>query len=421
MEYQQTTLGSGVRVVTESMESVRSAAIGFWVGIGSRDESEEQAGCSHFLEHLLFKGTSSRTARDIAESLDAVGGEMNAFTSKELTCFYARVLDRDLPLAVDVLADMLCDASNAPADVEAERQVVLEEINIHLDSPDDLVHSDFAEILLDRHPLSLETLGTTASITDMPRERIHDYYLEHYRPENLTVAAAGNVDHDAVVEMVERTVGDLGRPGATPPVREAPRTWGTGRIHVRHRPTEQAHVVLGGSGIPHQDDRRHALRVLNTLLGGGMSSRLFQEIRETRGLAYTVYSYAAGYSDAGLFGAYAGTTPAKVDEVLKVLVDELDGLPDAITDEEVERAKGTLKGGMVLALEDTGSRMTRLGKLVCTGSELVTVDEALRAIEDVTLDDVRAVARDVVCGPRSLAVVGPYEDHDADRFADYVS
>ncbi len=402
------------------MPSVRSAAVGFWIGVGSRDEAGEEAGCSHFLEHLLFKGTSSRTARDIAEALDFVGGEMNAFTSKELTCFYARVLDRDLPLAMDVLSDMLRDASNAGPDVEAERQVVLEEINIHLDSPDDLVHADFAEVLLDRHPLSLETLGTVDSITSMPRRRIHDYYLEHYRPENLTVAAAGNVDHDAVVEMVTARVGDLGRPGGIPPVRTAPERWGTGQVHVRHRPTEQAHVVIGGAGIPHQDDRRHALRVLNTLLGGGMSSRLFQEIRESRGLAYTTYSYAAGYSDAGIFGAYAGTTPAKLDEVLKVMVDELDGLADTLTEEEVDRAKGTLKGGMVLALEDTGSRMTRLGKLVCTGAELVTVDEAIARTEAVTVDDVRELARTIVRGPRSLAIVGPYQDHDADRFATYL-
>lgn len=420
MEYQQTTLDSGVRVVTETMASVRSAALGFWIGVGSRDETPEQAGCSHFLEHTLFKGTSRRTALQIAEELDEVGGEMNAFTSRELTCFYARTLDRDLPLAFDVLGDMLCDATNAPADIESERQVVLEEINIHLDSPDDLVHSDFSEMLLDRHPLSLETLGTIESITGMPRDRIHDYYLDNYRPANLTVAAAGNVDHDAVVAMVDERIGDLGRPGGTPPARTAPTSWGTGRVHVRTRPTEQVHVVLGGPGISHSDERRHALRILNTFLGGGMSSRLFQEIRENRGLAYTTYSYASGYSDAGMYGAYAGTTPGKVDEVLKVLVAELDRLPDTITEVEIDRARGTLKGGMVLALEDTGSRMTRLGKLVCTDSELTTVDDAIAKIDEVTVEDVRAVARDILGGPRSLAVVGPFDDQDGERFSTLV-
>ncbi|MBW3659526.1 MAG: insulinase family protein [Actinobacteria bacterium] len=403
------------------MSSVRSVALGFWLGVGSRDESPEEAGCSHFLEHLLFKGTASRSARDIAESLDAVGGEMNAFTSKELTCFYARVVDRDLPLATEVLADMLCAAANTPEDVDAEREVVLSEIDIHLDSPDDLVHSDLAELLLEGHPLSLETLGTVDSITDMPRDRIHDYYEANYRPANLTVAAAGNLAHDEVVRMVDALVGDLGRPGGDPPARTAPDTWGTGRVTVRHRPTEQAHVLIGGRALPSQDPRRHALRVLNTLLGGGMSSRLFQEIRETRGLAYTIYSYASGYSDAGVYGAYAGATPRKVDEVLKVMSSELDRLADSLTPEEVERAKGTLKGGMVLGLEDTGSRMSRIGKAVCTGAELVTVDEVTARIDAVTLDDVRDIARDVFGGPRALAVVGPYAEDETDRFAPYVA
>jgi predicted Zn-dependent peptidase len=420
VEFQQTTLPSGVRVVTETMASVRSVAVGFWIGVGSRDEHHDEYGCSHFLEHLLFKGTSTRSARQIAESLDAVGGEMNAFTSKEMTCFYARVLDRDLALAVEVLADMLRDATNADDDVEAERQVVLSEIDIHLDTPDDLVHADFGEVLLEGHPLALETLGSIASVTGMPRARIHDYYLEHYRPENLTVAAAGNVDHDTVVAMVDAMVGDLGRPGGVPPRRSAPETLGTGRVRVRHRPTEQAHVLLGGAGVHHLDPRRHALRVLDVLLGGGTSSRLFQEIRETRGLAYTTYSYASGYSDAGLYGAYAGTTPGRVDEVLKVLVDELDRLPDTITDDEVERAKGTLKGGMVLALEDPGSRMTRLGRLVSVGADLVTIDEAVRRIDAVTIADVRAMAREVIGAPRALAVVGPFEAGSEDRFAAYL-
>jgi predicted Zn-dependent peptidase len=421
VEYQQTVLPSGVRIVTETMASVRSVALGFWIGIGSRDERPDEAGCSHFLEHLLFKGTETRSARDIAEALDAVGGEMNAFTSKELTCFYARVVDRDLPLATEILADMLCAAANTDEDVDAEREVVLSEIDIHLDSPDDLVHSDLAELLLPGHPLALETLGSVDAITGMPRDRIHHYYESHYRPANLTVAAAGNVDHDEVVRMVDTFVGDLGRPGGDPPGRSAPERWGTGAVTVRHRPTEQAHVLLGGRGLVAQDPRRHALRVLNTLLGGGMSSRLFQEIRESRGLAYTTYSYTSGYSDAGTFGAYAGATPRKVDEVLEVMTAELEGLASSITADEVERAKGALKGGMVLGLEDTGSRMSRIGKAVCTGAELLTVDEVTARVDAVTVDDVRAVADEVFAGPRSLAVVGPYDEDDRDRFGAYVA
>jgi predicted Zn-dependent peptidase len=392
-----------------------------WVGVGSRDEEPHQAGCSHFLEHLLFKGTSRRSARDIAEALDAVGGEMNAFTSKELTCFYARVLDRDLPLAFDVLADMMVAATNSPVDVEAERQVVLSELDIHHDTPDDLVHSDFAEVLLGRHPLALETLGSVASIGGMARETIHGYYLEHYRPENLVVAAAGNVEHDRVVALTDQLLGDLGRPGGTPPRRQAPDRFGVADVHIRQRPTEQAHVVLGTPGIPQDDEDRWALRVLNTLLGGGMSSRLFQEIREARGLAYSTYSYVSSYTDGGLFGAYAGTAPGKVDEVLDLLRRELDEVGGEVTSDEVERAKGAVKGGMVLSLEDSGSRMSRIGKQVATGAPIVTVDEALERIGAVDLDAVRRVAQRVMRAPRDLAVVGPFAPEERERFASAVS
>jgi predicted Zn-dependent peptidase len=417
VDHQFTTLPSGVTVVTEHMPAVRSISLGLWIGVGSRDETDGEAGCSHFLEHLLFKGTGRRSARQIAEELDAIGGEMNAFTSKELTCFYARVLDRDLPIAFDVLADMIVDASNTEEDVEAERQVVLSEIDIHLDTPDDLVHSEFSELVLGGHPLALETLGSVDSITAMRRETIHGYYLDRYRPENLTVAAAGNVDHDRVVALADQLLGDLGRPGGARPPRQAPDRFAAGAVAVRPRPTEQAHVVLGVPGIAHRDDDRWALRVLNTLLGGGMSSRLFQEIREVRGLAYSTYSYSSSYTDGGLFGAYVGTAPGKLDEAIDVLRAQLDQVADDVSAEETERAKGTLTGGTVLSLEDTGSRMSRLGKQVATGTEIVTVDEALRRIAAVDLDDVRRVARRILSQPRDLAVVGPFAADEAHRFA----
>ncbi|HEX9888737.1 MAG TPA: pitrilysin family protein [Nitriliruptorales bacterium] len=422
MDFRDTTLPTGVRVVTEAMPDVRSVTIGFWFAIGSRDESSAQSGCSHFLEHLLFKGTQKRTAKQIAEELDAVGGELNAFTSREYTCFYARVLDRDLPIAVDVLGDMLVNATNTPEDVDAERQVVLEEINIHLDSPDDLVHSEFATALMGDHPLALETLGSFDSISGMARDTIHGYYLEHYRPQNLVVAAAGNLDHEAVVTLVDAMIGDLGRSQGRRPDRWPIEAWGPGNVRVRNRPTEQAHVVLGGPGLDQRSEDRWALRVLNTLLGGGMSSRLFQEIREQRGLAYSTYSYAASYTDAGTYGAYLGTTPTRVDEALKVVRDELDRLPETIDPEEVARAKGNVRGSTVLGLEDTGSRMTRLGKMVATEAELVGVDEALRRIDEVTVADVRRVAGQILGQhPRTLAVVGPFDpDEDTDRFTEFV-
>ncbi|MDX1619853.1 MAG: pitrilysin family protein, partial [Nitriliruptorales bacterium] len=307
-------------------------------------------------------------------------------------------------------------ATNAAEDVEAERQVVLSEIDIHLDSPDQLVHSYFSDLVLGEHPLAKETLGTAESITEMPRERIHDYYQRNYRPAQVTVTAAGNVDHDRLTQVIEDAAGDLGRPGGDVVERDTPEPVGLGEVAVHRRPTEQAHLLLGGAALPAQDDRRYALKVLNSILGGGMSSRLFQEIREQRGLAYTTYSWAAGYTDTGLYGAYVGTTPARAEEALKVMKGELDDLPDTLTAEEVERGKGSVKGSLVLALEDTGSRMTRLGRVVCTGAELREVDDILADIDAVDLDAVRAVARDVIDAPRALSVVGPYDPDDADEF-----
>ncbi len=417
MDHQSTTLPAGVRVVTEPVDDVRSAAVGLWIGVGSRDEQPDRSGCSHFLEHLLFKGTGSRSARDIAEAFDAVGGEANAFTSKELTCFHARVLDRDLPLAVEVLSDMLRDAANAADDVEAERQVVLEEINVHLDSPAQLAHSDFAEVVLGGHPLARETLGTVGSVTGLDRDTVDRWYRRWYRPANVLVTAAGNLDHARVRDLVAEHLGDLGRGGGHRPERTPPAGGGHGGVSVRHRPTEQAHVVLGGPGVALDDPRRHPLRVLNTLLGGGTSSRLFQEVRERRGLAYATYSYAASYSDGGYHAAYAGTAPARVDELCGVIADELDRLPGSITAGEVERAKGNLLGSTVLSLEDTGSRMVRLGRLAVSPEELLTIEESMGRIEAVDVDDVRSVAADLLARPRSLAVVGPFDEDEPERFA----
>jgi predicted Zn-dependent peptidase len=420
VDHELSVLPSGVRVVTEPMGSVRSVTLGAWIDIGSRDESADEAGCAHFLEHLLFKGTTHRTARQIAEALDAVGGEMNAFTGKEMTCFYARVLDRDLPLAFEVLADMLVDARNTAPDVESERQVVLSEIDMHLDSPDELAHTDLAETVLQEHPLALEVLGSFESISQLGRDTIHAFYLDRYRPENLVIAAAGNVEHDALVGLTDRLLGDLGRPGGRRPTRQAPDHYGERAVSVRQRPTEQAHVVMGVPGLSQEDEDRWPMRVLNTLLGGGMSSRLFQEIREERGLAYTAYSHSSYYTDAGLFEAYVGTAPGKLDEVLAVLRSELDRVVDDLTSEEVERAKGSLKGATVLSLEDTGSRMTRLGRQVVSGAPIVTVDEALRRIAEVDVEQVRGVAARVLGRPRDLAIVGPFASDEADRFANVV-
>jgi predicted Zn-dependent peptidase len=411
----RTVLPGGLRVVTETMPTVRSAAFGIWVGIGSRDEDPVNAGATHYLEHLLFKGTRRRSALEISAAVDAVGGDLNAFTAKEYTCYYARVLDSDLPLAVDVVSDMVTGSLIQEEDVEAERGVILEEIAMRDDEPSDLVHDEFSTALYGDVPLGRPILGTVDSINSLTADGIGGYYRERYLPANLVVAVAGNVDHDEVLRHVnkafERTLGAEGRPSP-------PRIGGTGAapnpgVRLIPRQTEQANLILGTIGVSRTDDRRFALGVLNSALGGGMSSRLFQEVREKRGLAYSVYSYTSQYADTGAFGVYAGCQPGKIDEVLTICRDEVAKVAEhGLTDEELSRGKGQLRGSMVLGLEDTGSRMSRIGKSELVYDELLSVDEVLARIDAVSLDDIRAVARDVLAQPMTLTVVGPFEDRE---------
>jgi predicted Zn-dependent peptidase len=414
----RTVLPGGLRVVTESVPTVRSVSFGLWAGVGSRDESVRQAGASHYLEHLLFKGTARRSALDISSSVDRLGGEMNAFTAKEYTCFYARVLDSDLPVAVDVLTDMVTSSLITPTDFEAERGVILEEIAMHDDDPADVVHDTFAQAVFGDTPLGRPILGSTASIEGLSRETVRRYYRRWYRPENLVVSAAGNLDHARVVRLVKKAFAaagvELGGSGTASPPRAAtvrrPHPV-AGAPQVLRRTTEQANLVLGMPGVARTDDRRFALGVLNAALGGGMSSRLFQEVREKRGLAYSVYSYSAQYADAGLFGIYAGCLPKKVDEVLDLCRTELQTVVDhGITADELDRGKGQLRGSLVLGLEDTGSRMSRIGKSELVYGELLSVDDVLARIQDVTLDDVRGVAATVLAAKPTLAVIGPFDD-----------
>jgi predicted Zn-dependent peptidase len=408
-------LPGGLRVVTEAVPSVRSVTFGVWVGVGSRDESLRQAGCSHYLEHLLFKGTERRSALEISSAIDALGGEMNAFTAKEYTCFYARVLDADLPVAVDVVCDMITSAVVLDTDVDNERGVILEEIAMSDDDPSDLVHDSFAEAVFGDTPLGRPILGTSDSIEGLSRTTINNYYRRHYRPENMVVSAAGNLDHVEVVRLVRKAFGSVGALDDRAAVPVPARIGGRQRlsrpgVHVQHRSTEQANFVLGTPGMSRVDDRRFALGVLNAVLGGGMSSRLFQEVREKRGLAYSVYSYNAQYADTGLFGVYAGCQPDKVDQVLALCRTEIEKVVDAgISADELVRGRGQLRGALVLGLEDTGSRMSRIGKSELVYGELLGVDEILRRIDAVTLDDVRAVAADVLAVPPTLAVIGPFE------------
>jgi predicted Zn-dependent peptidase len=385
-----------------------------WVGVGSRDETATQHGCSHFLEHLLFKGTAERSALDISIALDAVGGEFNAFTAKEYTCFHARVLDTDLPLAIDVLGDMITGSLLTDEDVEAERDVILDEIAMHDDDPDDVAHNLFAEQAWGSGtPLGRSIAGTVDSIEALSRTQVQRFYRRHYRPDNIVIAAAGNVDHADVVRRVQRSFARGGfLDGAADP-RPARRA-GTRRPRVRGglveaaRPFEQVNLVLGMEGVDRNDDRRFALGVLNTALGGGTSSRLFQEVRERRGLAYSVFSFASHHADSGVVGVSVGCLPTKLDDVLTVVRTELSRVAaHGISEEELARGKGQLRGGLVLGLEDSGSRMSRLGKAELVHDELLSIDEVIARIDAVTLDEVGAVAADVFGGPEILAVVGP--------------
>jgi predicted Zn-dependent peptidase len=413
-----TVLPGGLRIVTEAMPTVRSVTVGIWVGVGSRDEAPSLAGASHYLEHLLFKGTKRRDAMTISSAIDAVGGEMNAFTSKEYTCFYARVLDTDLPLAVDMVCDLVTSSVIKAADVESERGVILEEIAMHEDDPTDMVHDQFAQVLFGDGPLGRPVLGSVESIETIGRGAIAGYYRRRYRPQDMVVAVAGNIDHASVVRLVKAafvTAGlDAGEALPAGPRLGVQRAGGVGGVRVVRRTTEQANVVLGTPGVSRRDDRRFALGVLNAALGGGMSSRLFQEVREKRGLAYSVYSYHAQYADTGLFGIYAGCVPRKVDDVLAICREEVEKVTDrGITAEELERGKGQLRGSLVLGLEDTGSRMSRIGKAELVYGELLSVDHIIDRINGVSLDDVSAVAAEVLTASPTLAVVGPFdEDRD---------
>jgi predicted Zn-dependent peptidase len=417
----RTVLPGGLRVITESLPSVRSAAFGIWAGVGSRDEDLAHAGATHYLEHLLFKGTQHRSALDISAAMDAVGGELNAFTAKEYTCYYARVLDADLPLAIDVLADMVTNSLLEPKDVDAERGVILEEIAMNEDDPSDTVHEAFAAQLFGDTPMGRPILGSVDSISSITRDQIAEHYAARYKPENLVVAAAGSLDHAQVVELTRSAFGPVLTGGADPvPPRladaaECARQAGTGTgVRLVSRGIEQANLVLGCGGLSRTDDRRFALGVLNAALGGGMSSRLFQEVREKRGLAYSVYSFSSQHADSGIWGVYAGCLPAKADEVLSICRDEIAKvISGGLTDDELDRGKGQLRGSIVLGLEDPSSRMSRLGKAELVYPRLEPVDEILSAIDAVTHDDVRAVAAAVLDQPKALAVVGPFDDADA--------
>jgi predicted Zn-dependent peptidase len=407
-------LPSGLRIVTEEVSTSRSAAVGIWANVGSRDEVKSVAGASHFLEHLLFKGTKTRTALEISSAIEAVGGEMNAFTGQEYTCFYARVIDTDLPLAVDVVTDLITSSTFTAADVDSERKVVLSEIAVRDDDPSDYIHELYLDTYYGDSPVGRSILGTVDSINKMPRNSIYNYYKKHYQPENLVVSVAGNVKHKKVVKMVEEALskdGFLDVPNNKHEVRAATpiKTPGLGEVGIIDRKTEQAHILYGFPGLARSDDRRFALSVLSSAIGGGMASRLFQEIREKRGLAYTTYAYPQQFAGTGTLAFYAGCKTEKAEEVIKLMRDISESVAQhGLTDEEISRAKGAVTGGLILGQEDTGSRMSRIGKSELVYGEIMSFDDILSKVRSVTPEQVHQLARDLFSDPATLALVGPF-------------
>jgi predicted Zn-dependent peptidase len=414
-EFQKSTLPNGIRLVTERIPHVRSVAVGVWVDTGSRHEPLVRSGVSHFIEHLVFKGTETRTAEEVAKTVDSVGGQMDAFTTKEHTCFYVTVLDQHLPLAADLLSDILLHPLFAPDDIDRERSVVLQEFRMVEDTPDDLIHDLFAERVWAGHPLGRPILGDKQIILGLDREAILAHFLAEYCPARITVAAAGHLQHAELADLLAKYFRDFQRAGATrnggPPPDLVP------RVELIDKPLEQVHFVLGGPGLRQDASERYVLYLLNTIVGGSMSSRLFQEVRERQGLVYSIYSGNAGFRDCGLFYIYAGTEPTHFPKVLGLVIEELRKVRrQGVTTDELDRAKEHLKGSLMLSLESTSSRMTRIAKQELYFGHSFSLDEILAAIDRVTVDQVDLLITDLLGRtPLSLVALGPAGTHSVSR------
>ena len=412
-EYRLEQLSNGQRLVTEKLDHLRSVCMGFWIPAGSRDEPAELVGTTHFIEHLLFKGSSRYTAEEIAQVFDTLGGELNASTSREYVVVYGRFLDDQLAVAMDVMTDMLL--TPAFSDLDREREVVLEEIAMVDDSPQDLIHDVLAEVVLDGHPLAHPILGTRESISGASEEEIRAYHGTRFQFGDMVVAAAGNIDHEQLRGLLLERHGTVDR-GDPARARSVPKT--SPRRHFLSKETEQMHVCIGGVGLARDDERRYQLSVLDSLFGGSLSSRLFQEVREKRGLVYSVYSFSSMYWETGLTGLYFGCRPERLGAVMETVGRELVRLvTEPVPAEELQRAKEHLKGRMILGLESTSSRMSRLGKGVLTETEILSLDELAERIESVTSEQVMELAAEVY-SPAGLSAVG-IGAHE-DRFAEAV-
>src|SRR3954451_24757097 len=398
-------LDNGVRLITETMPHVRSVTIGVWLTRGSRHEVEARSGIAHFVEHMLFKGTATRTAEDIAQAIDSIGGQLDAFTAKEYASYYIKVLDEHLPLALDILSDIVLNPAFTAEDVEREKKVVLEEIKMVEDTPDDLVHEIFTQGFWEDHPLGRPILGTKDTVESFTSDLLRNYFKNAYTPRNLIVSAVGNLEHERVRDLVAEKFGSLKASGSDAP-EAAPRV--VPKILIRNKDLEQSHVCLGASSYPQNHEDRYSSYVLNTLLGGSMSSRLFQNVREKRGLAYAVFSGLSAYRDAGSFTIYAGCSNEAVGEVIDLVVEELRGVKSSsVPETELQRSKDHLKGSLMLSLENTASRMSHLARQEIYFDRQFGLDETLQGIERVTSDDVRRVAADLFRnGSLSATVLG---------------
>lgn len=402
--YDQHTLPNGLRIIAERIPHFRSVSVGLWVGSGSQYETRQQGGISHFIEHMLFKGTSKRSAREIAEAMDAVGGQLNAFTSKECTCFYAKVVDENLPLAMDVISDIVLHSLFNPQELEKEKGVILEEISMAEDSPEDLVSELIMQAQYGDQTLARPILGTEESVSALNRAKLLKYYRKFYRPENAVLALAGNYEWDAVLKLTTECLGswERGEPGPTYRTRPS-----KPQVIRREKDIEQLHLTLGFPGVPQDSDDIYPLSILNSVLGGAMSSRLFQTIREERGLAYTVYSYPASYSDSGIFAVYAGTSIEHGQQVLQLIRQEIERIVrDGLTMQEFEQARAQLKGSYILGLESTSSRMNALGRRKLLLNSEQTEEEVIAKIDAITYDQVFQLTRRLLSAKPSVALVG---------------
>jgi len=401
MGVEVTKLPSGLTVVTDTMPHLETAALGVWAGVGGRDEKADEHGISHLLEHMAFKGTTKRSAREIVEAIEAVGGDLNAGTSTETTAYYARVMKADVPLALDVLSDILANPSFVPEELEREKNVIVQEIGAAQDTPDDVVFEHLNELCYPDQPMGRSLLGTAKTLKGFDRDKLHGYLSTHYRGPDMVVAAAGAVDHARVVEDVTQRFASFNDAPAPKPL---PAACGKGGARVGHRDLEQAHLTLALEGVPQTDPSLFSLQVFANILGGGMSSRLFQEVRENRGLCYSIYTFHAPYSDTGFFGLYTGTDPADAPEMMEVVVDIIGDAVETLTDVEVARAKAQMKAGLLMALESCSSRAEQLARHILAYGRPQTLAEMVAKIEAVSVESTRDAARTLLARSRPAVV-----------------